>query len=39
VLLFGAEFTEQWAQRYGGGIRPERGAIAYEEAERRVQTG
>jgi membrane protein len=39
VLLFGAEFTQQWAERYGGGIRPERGAIAYEEAERRVKTG
>jgi membrane protein len=39
VLLFGAEFTEQWVERYGRGIRPERGAIAYEEAERRVRTG
>ena len=39
VLLFGAEFTEQWVQRYGRGIQPERGAIAYEEAERTVKTG
>jgi membrane protein len=39
VLLFGAEFTQQWVERYGRGIRPERGAILYEEAERRVQTG
>ena len=36
VLLFGAEFTELWAERYGRGVVPERGAIAYEEQEKRV---
>jgi membrane protein len=39
ILLLGAEFTERWAEHYGGGVRPERGAIAYEEQERKVQTG
>ncbi len=39
VLLFGAEFTELWAERYGRGVTPERGAIAYEEQEKRVITG
>jgi membrane protein len=39
VLLFGAEFTELWAERYGRGVTPERGAIAYEEQEKRVKTG
>jgi membrane protein len=39
VLLFGAEFTELWAERYGRGIVPERGAIAYEEQEKVVKAG
>ncbi len=39
VLLLGAEFTEQWAIRYGRGIRPEQGAVSYVEEERRVKTG
>ena len=39
VVLLGAEFTEQWAERYGRGIVPERGAIAYVEEERKVKTG
>ena len=37
VLLFGAEFTELWAERYGRGVVPERGAIAYEEQEKRIK--
>ena len=37
ILLFGAEFTELWAERFGRGVVPERGAIAYEEAERQVR--
>ena len=37
VLLFGAEFTELWAERYGRGVVPERGAIAYEEQEKVVR--
>jgi membrane protein len=39
VMLLGAEFTELWAERYGRGIVPERGAIAYAEEERKVETG
>jgi membrane protein len=39
ILLLGAEFTEQWAERYGRGIVPERGAIAYVEEERKVKSG
>ncbi len=38
ILLFGAEFTELWAERFGRGVTPEKGAIAYEEAERVVKT-
>jgi membrane protein len=37
IMLFGAEFTEVWAERYGRGVRPEKGAIAYEERERVVR--
>jgi Predicted membrane protein len=37
VLLFGAEFTELWAERFGRGVVPERGAIAYEEQEKMVR--
>ena len=36
VVLLGAEFTRLWAQRFGRGIVPERGAVAYVEAEREV---
>jgi membrane protein len=39
IVLLGAEFTELWAERYGRGIVPERGAIAYVEEERKVKTG
>jgi membrane protein len=39
VLLLGAEFTELWAERYGRGIVPEKGAIAYVEQEKQVKTG
>ena len=37
ILLFGAEFTELWAERYGRGVTPEKGAIAYEEQEREIE--
>lgn len=37
IVLFGAELTRQWAQRYGSGVRPERGAVAVVEEEREVQ--
>jgi membrane protein len=39
VVLFGAEFTKLWAQRYGKGIAPVKGAIAYVEEERSVAKG
>jgi len=39
ILLLGAEFTKLWAQRYGKGIVPVKGAVAYVEEERRVATG
>ena len=34
VVMLGAEFTEQWAERYGRGIRPEKGAVRYVEQEK-----
>jgi membrane protein len=39
ILLFGAEFTKLWAQRYGKGIVPIKGAVAYVEEERSVAKG
>ena len=27
IVLFGAEFTRVWADRYGGGVRPAKGAV------------
>lgn len=39
VVLLGAEFTRLWAQRYGRGITPEKGAVAYVEEERQVTKG
>ncbi len=33
ILLFGAEFTQQWAKRKGAGITPEKGAVRVEERE------
>ena len=33
ILLFGAEFTQQWAKRKGAGIRPEKGAVRVVEEE------
>ncbi|MDQ3998304.1 MAG: YihY/virulence factor BrkB family protein [Gemmatimonadota bacterium] len=39
VVLFGAVVTRVWAERYGGGVRPERGAVEVIEVEREVQRG
>ena len=33
ILLFGAEFTQQWAKRRGSGIEPEEGAVRVIEHE------
>jgi membrane protein len=39
ILLFGAEFTQQWAKRRGSGIRPSDGAVRVVETERHVRPG
>jgi membrane protein len=36
ILLFGAEFTETWAERRGVGIEPERGAVRVRREKQRV---
>ena len=39
VVLFGAVVTRVWAERYGSGVKPERGAVEVVEVERQVQRG
>jgi len=39
ILLFGAEFTRSWAERYGKGSKPEPGAVKVVEQERAVARG
>jgi membrane protein len=39
LVLFGAELTRQWTERYGAGVRPERGAVHVVEEEREVRRG
>ena len=36
ILLFGAEFTETWAERRGQGIEPESGAVRVRREKQRV---
>lgn len=36
IVLFGAEFTETWAERRGEGIEPEHGAVRVRREKRRV---
>jgi membrane protein len=36
ILLFGAEFTETWAETRGQGIEPERGAVRVTREKQRV---
>jgi membrane protein len=36
ILLFGAEFTETWAERRGRGIEPEPGAVRIRREKQRV---
>jgi membrane protein len=38
IVLFGAEFTQAWANKYGRGIRPEAGAAKVVE-QKKVVTG
>jgi len=39
LVLFGAEFTRVWAERYGYGVWPEKGAVAVVEVEKEVEKG
>lgn len=39
VVLFGAVVTRVWAERYGRGVHPERGAVEFVEVERAVERG
>jgi membrane protein len=39
VVLSGAVVTRVWAERYGSGVKPERGAVEVMEVEREVQRG
>ena len=36
IVLFGAEFTQAWATKFGSGIRPEAGAAKVVEQKKRV---
>jgi membrane protein len=37
IVLFGAEFTQKWAEGRGGGIRPEKGAVKVVDQERMIR--
>ncbi len=37
IILFGAEFTRVWAERYGTGIQPSEGAVQVVEERRQVR--
>jgi membrane protein len=39
IVLFGAELTRQWAERYGRGVRPVHGAVQVVEREVEVKRG
>ena len=39
ILLFGAEFTQAWAERNGNPIKPERGAVRVVEETKHVRDG
>jgi membrane protein len=39
VVLFGTVVTRIWAERYGRGVRPERGAVEFVEVERELKKG
>lgn len=36
IVLFGAEFTQAWSEKFGRGIRPEQGASKVVEQKKRV---
>jgi membrane protein len=39
ILLFGAEFTQVWAKRHGGGIAPDKRAVRVLEEKRHIREG
>jgi membrane protein len=39
ILLFGAEFTQAWAEARGSGIAPERGAVRVVQEKKQVREG
>jgi membrane protein len=39
IVLFGAEFTQAWAERRGGGVVPQRGAVRAVREKHRVVEG
>src|SRR3954469_5740889 len=39
IVLFGAEFTQQYARNRGHGIQPKKGAVRFERQERIVRPG
>ncbi|HUR94204.1 MAG TPA: YihY/virulence factor BrkB family protein [Gemmatimonadales bacterium] len=39
ILLFGAEFTQTWADRRGSGIAPEKGAVRVVQETKHVREG
>jgi membrane protein len=39
IVLFGAEFTEAWAEKRGEGIEPEPGAVRVKQEKRQIPEG
>ena len=39
ILLFGAEFTQQWAKQRGSGVQPEKGAVRVVKKEELIRPG
>ncbi|HET7186539.1 MAG TPA: YhjD/YihY/BrkB family envelope integrity protein, partial [Gemmatimonadaceae bacterium] len=39
IILFGAEFTQQWAKQRGSGIEPKDGAVRVIETEQHLRPG
>lgn len=39
IILFGAEFTQQWAKQRGSGIEPKEGAVRVIETEQHLRPG
>jgi len=39
IVLFGAEFTQAWAEARGSGIAPERGAVRVVQEKKAIREG